>query len=117
MSVSVRTEGNKLQAGASQAVVETDRRLGNSWDVEPDGQRFLIIRDEQSAARPTMAKFTFHWFGELKRLAPRKMAGEIMLIRTRKNRRRKGLQLKILSGFHFTERAVRRIKFPPVRDS
>ena len=72
MSVSVRTEGNKLQAGAPQAVVETGQPVGGSWDVEPDGRGFLIIRDEQSAARPTMAKFIFHWFEELKRLAPRK---------------------------------------------
>ena len=54
-----------------QSLKRTDH-LGDSWDVEPDGKRFLMIRDEQSGGSSNPVKFTFHWFEELKRLAPRK---------------------------------------------
>jgi len=72
MSVAVRTEGNDLQAGVPQAVAETDPSFpSGDFDVAPDGKRFVLIRDDGSA-RPTLLKFTFHWFEELKRLVPRK---------------------------------------------
>ncbi len=50
MSVVVRTEGNELQVGVPQAVVETDDSFSGiwDWDVEPDGKRFVLIRDEES---------------------------------------------------------------------
>jgi hypothetical protein len=76
MSVVVRTKGNELQAGVPEPVVETADSFAfpSDWDVAPDGKRCLLIRDEEAdgPASPALLKFTFHWFEELKRLAPRK---------------------------------------------
>ena len=76
MSVVVRISGNELQAGVPQVVVQTDDLFMGlwNWDVAPDGKRFVLIRDEQrdASAGPPLFKFTFHWFEELNRLAPRK---------------------------------------------
>ena len=73
MSVAVRTEGNELKAGVPQAVVEMDDSESEWFDVEPSGKRILTIRrDSGGSARPTVLKFTLHWFEELKRLAPTK---------------------------------------------
>ncbi len=74
MSVAVRTEGNELQAGVPRQSLKRTIAVVSYWDVEPDGKRFVLIRDEQSggSAGPTLVKFTFHWFEELKRLVPRK---------------------------------------------
>ena len=48
---------------------------GRTYDVSPDGQRFLMIKDgggtDQSAA-PTSLIVVQHWTEELKRLVPTK---------------------------------------------
>ena len=76
MSVVVRIDQDELQVEVPQVVVQTDDVFsgGWDWDVTPDGKRFVLIRDEESSGPPgpTLMKFTFHWFEELKRLVPKK---------------------------------------------
>jgi serine/threonine-protein kinase len=45
---------------------------GRSYDISPDGQRFLMIREggPEGNALPTSLVVVQHWFEELKRLAP-----------------------------------------------
>jgi serine/threonine-protein kinase len=48
--------------------------FGRTFDIAPDGQRFLMVKEEVSdaaAARPNVIVVQ-HWFEELKRLAPPK---------------------------------------------
>ena len=46
---------------------------GRSYDVSPDGQRFLMIKpgqgSEETAARPSLV-IVQNWFEELRRLVP-----------------------------------------------
>ena len=42
---------------------------GRSYDVSPDGNRFLVIKEEAATA-PSLVVVQ-HWDEELKRLAPR----------------------------------------------
>ena len=76
MSVVVRTDQNELHVEVPQVVVQTDDLFSGiwDWDVAPDGKRFVLIREENSSGPPgpTLMKFTFHWFEELKRIVPRK---------------------------------------------
>ena len=47
--------------------------FGRSYDIAPDGQRFLMIKEgdgtDQTAA-PASLIVVQHWTGELKRLVP-----------------------------------------------
>lgn len=45
---------------------------GRSYDVSPDGKRFLMIKEggPGGTAPPTSFVVVRHWFEELKRLAP-----------------------------------------------
>ena len=43
---------------------------GRAYDIDPTGQRFLMIRSEDSASDPTELNFVVNWFEELNRLAP-----------------------------------------------
>jgi serine/threonine-protein kinase len=45
---------------------------GRSYDVSPDGQRFLMIKEggPEGTTSPTSLVVVQHWFEELKRLAP-----------------------------------------------
>ena len=47
---------------------------GRSYDVGPDGRRFLVTRQTEAPANPAPAQMIFvqHWFDELKRLVPAK---------------------------------------------
>jgi serine/threonine-protein kinase len=47
---------------------------GRSYDVSPDGQRFLMIKEggAEGAAAPTSIVVVQHWVEELKRLVPAK---------------------------------------------
>jgi hypothetical protein len=46
------------------------------WDISPDGKRFLMMKDEQSATLaaegPQRIHIVLNWFEELKRLVPKK---------------------------------------------
>jgi hypothetical protein len=41
---------------------------GRTYDVSPDGNRFLMVRTEDQASTPLVV--VLNWFEELKRLAP-----------------------------------------------
>ena len=45
---------------------------GIAYDVSPDGQRFLMVKEGDQAAAPTQINVVLNWFEELKRLAPPK---------------------------------------------
>ena len=50
----------------------TSFTVGPMYDVSPDGQRFLMIRDARVDQTPAPARVIVvqHWFEELKRLLP-----------------------------------------------
>jgi eukaryotic-like serine/threonine-protein kinase len=45
---------------------------GIAYDVSPDGQRFLMVKESDQAAAATQINVVLNWFQELKRLAPPK---------------------------------------------
>jgi hypothetical protein len=45
--------------------------IGTTWDVTPDGERFLIELTQNTGAGSTFATVT-NWFDELRRRAPAK---------------------------------------------
>ena len=74
MSVRVATAPAFL-AGTPEAVFESvDLRTawGRSYDVAPDGRRFLITLNKEAPTNlaPAQMIFVQHWFEELKRLVP-----------------------------------------------
>jgi serine/threonine-protein kinase len=74
MSVKVATSP-AFRAGTPEALFESaDLRSawGRSYDVAPDGQRFLLALNKEATATPTPTQMIFvqHWFEELKRLVP-----------------------------------------------
>jgi serine/threonine-protein kinase len=76
MSVSIATVPAFL-AGAPEAVFESvDLRVawGRSYDVAPDGRRFLLTLNKEAPTNlaATQMIFVQHWFEELKRLVPTK---------------------------------------------
>jgi len=49
--------------------------IGRSYDVSPDGQRFLMIKDGDGTAQTAASRSIIvvqHWGEELKRLVPSK---------------------------------------------
>ncbi|MCI0698129.1 protein kinase [candidate division KSB1 bacterium] len=44
---------------------------GRSYDVSPDGQRFLLLKSSEEPSRQTQLNVVTNWFEELKRKAPR----------------------------------------------
>ncbi len=65
----------EFQAGVPQTVLEhADLAMpwGRSYDVSPDGQRFLIAltKDRPTDLAPAQMIFVQNWFDELKRLVP-----------------------------------------------
>ena len=45
-------------------------QTGVSYDVSPDGQRFLMIKDLEQSTSSTQITVGLNWFEELKRRAP-----------------------------------------------
>ena len=43
--------------------------FASNYDVSPDGQRFVMIREDELSA-PTQINVVLSWFEELKRLVP-----------------------------------------------
>jgi len=78
MSVSYRAEGDSFQANRPRVWLES--RLGGrprppsrDLDLHPDGKRFVIgSTDEQSAELRNRVVLVFHFFDELRRIAPAK---------------------------------------------
>ena len=67
----------EFEAGVPHTVFEhADLAIawGRSYDVSPDGQRFLIAltKDRPADLAPTQMIFVQNWFDELKRLVPRR---------------------------------------------
>jgi serine/threonine-protein kinase len=74
MSVKVAT-APAFRAGTPEKVFENEALLtpwGRSYDVAPDGQRFLLTLSKEATTNPTPTQMIFvqHWFEELKRLLP-----------------------------------------------
>jgi serine/threonine-protein kinase len=72
MAVPVKT-GSEFSAGAPRVLFggghDSMSRGGSSYDVSPDGQRFLMIKTEPGSA-PTQVHIVLNWLAELKRLVP-----------------------------------------------
>ena len=67
-----------LRVGASQRLFETTARFlrapgGRAWDVDPSGERFLMIRAPSAAAGGTEPRIdvVVNWFEELKSRVPK----------------------------------------------
>ncbi len=75
MVVSVET-GNTFQRGSPQRLFSMDPYydgLNLSWDISPDGQRFLVVkRGETRDGTPESSDIVvvLNWHEELKRLVP-----------------------------------------------
>jgi hypothetical protein len=74
MSVSVETTP-AFRAGTPTAMFESadlNVAWGRSYDVAPDGQRFLLAASTEAAPglAPAQMIFVQHWFDELQRLLP-----------------------------------------------
>ena len=66
-----------LRVGASQRLFETTARFlrapgGRAWDVDPSGERFLMIRAPSAGAGGTEPRIdvVVNWFEELKSRVP-----------------------------------------------
>ena len=70
MVVPVRM-GAKLEVSRAERLFEGSYQLDvvghRNFDVSPDGQRFLMLRQD---ARSLEIRVVTHWFEELERLAP-----------------------------------------------
>jgi len=44
--------------------------VNHAYDVSSDGQRFLMVKDVESAAAATQINVVVNWFEELKRRVP-----------------------------------------------
>jgi len=73
--VDVGVEGDAVQVGKPQPVVELPGLRRSMWGLSADGEQFLFVQDPEGAARsgegePTqnLVRFTFHWFEELRAL-------------------------------------------------
>ena len=74
--------GDKMMSAAVQTEptfrAETPRMLfhsasyvtSGSYDVAPDGQHFLMLKQEEASGSPTELHITLNWFDELKRRVP-----------------------------------------------
>ena len=67
MAVAVKTEPTP-QAGAPELLFESRAPAGATWDVHPDGERFLMIVPE--GRDRSELRVVLDWFEELKRLVP-----------------------------------------------
>ncbi len=67
-----------LTFGAPTILFQQDLSIGRteriyslaSYDITPDGQRFVMVDGRGSAPPPTQLNLVSNWFEELKRLAP-----------------------------------------------
>ncbi len=73
--VDIRVEGDAVQAGRPQPVVELPGLRRTLWALSADGEQFLFVQNPEGTAgdaegKPTqnLVRFTFHWFEELRAL-------------------------------------------------
>jgi hypothetical protein len=70
------TAGPSFQAGAPRLLFEKPyERSPNPipyYDVSPDGQRFLMVREGGDEPPPSQINVVLNWFEELKRRVPAK---------------------------------------------
>jgi serine/threonine-protein kinase len=78
MAVSFETEPT-LSFGTPKTLFRSTYALsglggGTSWDISPDGKRFLMLKEPQSTVgaggAPQMINIVLNWFGELKQRVP-----------------------------------------------
>ena len=70
MAVAVETEP-RFQAGIPQLLFEDTgflQEFGRTYDISPDGQRFLIVKQDESALSELV--IVENWFEEIRRLVP-----------------------------------------------
>ncbi len=72
MAVSYSTNP-KFSAELPKLLFEGDyvNVAGRSYDVSPDGRRFLLLKSSEEPSRQTQLNVVTNWFEELKRKAPR----------------------------------------------
>jgi Tol biopolymer transport system component len=75
MSVSMQTEPI-FRLGVPQSLFNADSYGNSGWDIHPDGQRFLMIKDTDTTegnatqAWPRKINIVLNWFEELKERVP-----------------------------------------------
>jgi len=77
MAVSVTTEtgfavGKPTMLFEGAYVTVPFPLIAAAYDVSPDGQRFLVIKEEPTGAAPAQINVVLNWHEELKRLVPTK---------------------------------------------
>jgi len=82
IAVAVQTEPvfkpGKLEVLFQGKYVPSSMENGIMWDVHPDGKRFLMMKEAESASKPAPAPdsrkivIVLNWFEELKQRVPRK---------------------------------------------
>jgi hypothetical protein len=70
MAVDVHLEGEPV-LGRPRLLFERTR-LRADFDVAPDGQRFVMVDQSESAPPPVRLNLVLNWFNELERLVPTK---------------------------------------------
>ena len=70
MAVSYHTQPT-FQVGNTKQLFESDHFLSNeawqrSYDISPDGQRFLMLKDIYTKRAPAQINVVVNWFEELK---------------------------------------------------
>jgi serine/threonine-protein kinase len=72
MAVSYSTNP-KFSAELPRVLFEGDyiNVVGQSYDVSPDGQRFLLLKSSEEPSRQTQLNVVTNWFEEVKRKAPK----------------------------------------------
>jgi serine/threonine protein kinase/Tol biopolymer transport system component len=70
------TADPSLQVGKPRVLFEGDFRFdypyGRTYDITPDGQRFLMLQNVELPPPPSQFNVVLNWFEELKRLVPTK---------------------------------------------
>jgi serine/threonine-protein kinase len=76
LAVSFITDGPSPQVGKPRLLFEGNYRVppsiafGRTYDLSPDGKRFLMIQESEPPPPPTQYNIVLNWFEELKRLVP-----------------------------------------------
>ena len=59
-----------LFRGGDYLSMQGNYLMEGNYDVAPDGQHFIMIKEKESPASPNELSIILHWTDELKRLAP-----------------------------------------------
>ncbi len=72
MGVTVQADPS-FAAGNPEVIVAWASGIGENartYDISPDGPRFLMIKEAEGTTAPTQIHLVLNWFAELERLAP-----------------------------------------------